>query len=239
MAQKRMFSRSVIDTDRFQDMPISAQALYFHFGMHADDDGFVSSPKRIIRAVGCREDDLRILISKNFVIPFESGVVIITDWNINNTVRKDRYQATIYQTEKAQIYLQKNGSYVRGNQVATKRQPNGNQAGAQYRSVEDSIVIGEYSFFTEADSATKSADPPTLDEIREYCKEKQYSFDPVDFESYYRAKGWMLGNTPISNWKAVADFWNRNGKEKRKVPFGSGELGEEELAAISKMMKGV
>lgn len=246
MAQKRMFSRSVIDTDRFQDMPLSAQALYFHFGMHADDDGFVSSPKRIIRAVGCRDDDLRILISKNFVIPFENGVVVITDWNINNTVRKDRYQETIYRAEKAQLYQQKNGSYALGNQMTTKRQPSDNQSGAQYRLVEGSIVensTDEYSFFTEADSAKKSSSTPTVDEIREYCKEKQYSFDPVGFENYYRARGWMMGNTPIRDWKAVADFWNQNrggttyGNQKQKVPYGSDELGEGELAAIRKLMK--
>lgn len=87
MAERRMFSKSVIDSDMFLDMPISAQALYFHLGMHGDDDGFVSSPKRIARAVGCNDDDLQILASKNFIIPFESGVIVIRDWNGHDVER--------------------------------------------------------------------------------------------------------------------------------------------------------
>lgn len=80
MASKRMFSIDVIDTDKFLDMPVSTQALYFHFGMRADDDGFVSSPKKIAKIANCTNDDLRILISKGYVIPFDSGVIVITDW---------------------------------------------------------------------------------------------------------------------------------------------------------------
>ena len=95
MAQKRMFSLHVTDTDRFLDMSASAQALYFHLGMHGDDDGFVSSPRKIARIAGCNDDDLRLLAAKGYIIPFESGVVVITDWNINNTLKNDRYHPTI------------------------------------------------------------------------------------------------------------------------------------------------
>ena len=91
MALKRMFSLSVTDTDKFLDMSVSAQALYFHLGMHGDDDGFVSSPRKIARSVGCNDDDLRLLASKGYIIPFESGVIVIADWNINNTLKNDRY----------------------------------------------------------------------------------------------------------------------------------------------------
>ena len=86
MAQKRMFSLAVTDTDKFLDMSASAQALYFHLGMHGDDDGFVASPKKIARGVGCNDDDLRLLASKGYIIPFESGVIVIVDWNINHTL---------------------------------------------------------------------------------------------------------------------------------------------------------
>ena len=89
MAQKRMFSLQVTDTDRFLDMSASAQALYFHLGMHGDDDGFMSSPRKIARIAGCNDDDLRLLAAKGYIIPFESGVVVITDWNINNTLKND------------------------------------------------------------------------------------------------------------------------------------------------------
>ena len=101
MAQKRMFSNAVIDNDRFLDMPLSAQALYFHLGMKADDDGFVGSPKKTVRAVNCSEDDLRLLIAKGFVLCFDSGVVVITHWNAHNTIQKDRYTKTMYHEEFA------------------------------------------------------------------------------------------------------------------------------------------
>ena len=103
MAQKRMFSLAVVDTDKFLDMSSSAQALYFHLGMHGDDDGFVSSPKKIARTAGCNDDDLRLLAAKGFVIPFDSGVIVITDWNINNTLKNDRYHETVYQEEKKKL----------------------------------------------------------------------------------------------------------------------------------------
>lgn len=101
MAERRMFSKVVIDSDTFLDMPLSAQALYFHLSMRADDDGFVSSPKRIQAYVGASTDDLKILLAKHFLIPFESGVVVIKHWKIHNYIQKDRYKETYYQAEKA------------------------------------------------------------------------------------------------------------------------------------------
>ena len=84
MAQKRMFSLQIVDTDAFLDMPLSTQALYFHFGMRADDEGFVGNPRRLIRMLGVSEDDYKLLIAKSFVIPFESGVCVIKHWKMNN-----------------------------------------------------------------------------------------------------------------------------------------------------------
>lgn len=101
MAERRMFSKVVIDSDTFLDMPLSAQALYFHLSMRADDDGFVNNPKRIQAYVGASTDDLKILLAKHFLIPFESGVVVIKHWKVHNYIQKDRYKETYYQTEKA------------------------------------------------------------------------------------------------------------------------------------------
>jgi len=100
MASRRMFSQTVVGSDSFLDMPVSVRELYFHLGMYADDDGFVS-PKMVTRVVGASEDDLKILIAKGFVIPFESGIACITHWKQNNYLRKDRYTATRYHKEKA------------------------------------------------------------------------------------------------------------------------------------------
>ena len=93
-----MFSHDIVSTDKFLDMPMSAQALYFHLGMSSDDDGFVS-PQKVIRMVGANPDDLKVLLGKGFLIPFESGVIVIRHWRQNNYLQKDRYKATIYQKE--------------------------------------------------------------------------------------------------------------------------------------------
>ena len=106
MAQKRMFSLKVVETDKFLDMPTSAQCLYFHLGMHGDDDGFVSSPKRITQLCGCNPDDLKLLATKGFIIPFDSGVCVIKDWRINNTLKNDRYTPSLYSSEKALLLAQ-------------------------------------------------------------------------------------------------------------------------------------
>lgn len=98
MAQRRMFSPQIVGSDAFLDMPISTQALYFHLGMYADDDGFIN-PKKIMRMVGTSDDDLKMLMAKRFVLPFESGVVVIKHWLINNLVQADRYHKTVYQDE--------------------------------------------------------------------------------------------------------------------------------------------
>lgn len=111
MARKRMFDLEIVDTDLFLEMPQSTQNLYFHLGMRADDDGFVSNPRKIVKTIGANDDDLRILFSKQFVIPFESGIVVIRHWKLNNYLRKDRYTETIYKEEKKQLIEDTNGIY--------------------------------------------------------------------------------------------------------------------------------
>ena len=103
-----MFSLQVVDTDKFIEMSISARLLYYELGMRADDDGFVASPKKIIRSVGCSEDDLKLLIAKGFIIPFDSGVVVISHWKMNNYLQSDRYHQTIYQDEVKTLSLSSN-----------------------------------------------------------------------------------------------------------------------------------
>ena len=111
MAKKRMFSKQITDADPFLDMPLSTQALYFHLNMNADDDGFVNSPKRISRTIGASEDDLKLLIAKNFIIPFESGVVVVKHWKMHNTIQKDRYTPTVYTEDKSLLTEKDNKAY--------------------------------------------------------------------------------------------------------------------------------
>ncbi len=107
-----MFSLSVIDTDQFNDMPLSARLLYYELGLRADDDGFIASPKKIIKMIGCSEDDLKALIEEGFVICFESGIIAITHWHLHNKIRKNRKKDTIYSEEKQYLTLNGNGVYV-------------------------------------------------------------------------------------------------------------------------------
>jgi F0F1-type ATP synthase epsilon subunit len=111
MAQKRMFDKAIIDTDRFIDLSVSAKALYFLLGMEADDEGFVSY-KKVMRVHGGNEDDIKILIAKGFVIIFDSGVIVITDWHSNNWLDSRRIKRTQYQDERKLIVLTKNDKYV-------------------------------------------------------------------------------------------------------------------------------
>lgn len=112
MAEKRMFAKTIVESDAFLDMPLSAQALYFHYGMLADDEGFVNSPKRIQRSIGASEDDLKLLIAKRFIIAFETGIIVIKHWKVNNYIPKDRFKETTYKSEKALIIQKENGSYT-------------------------------------------------------------------------------------------------------------------------------
>lgn len=112
MSDRRMFAKTIIDSDAFLDMPLSSQALYFHLSMRADDDGFLNNPKKIQRTVGSSDDDFKLLIAKNFLIPFETGVVVIKHWKIHNYIRGDRKKDTVYQEEMAQLTVKENGAYT-------------------------------------------------------------------------------------------------------------------------------
>lgn len=111
MAQKRMFSNLVIGCDSFLEMPDSSQNLYFHLSMQADDDGFVGNWKSIMKMTGKKEDDLKLLIAKSFLLPFDSGVLVIKHWKVNNYIQKDRYKETIYKNEKELLSTDDNNVY--------------------------------------------------------------------------------------------------------------------------------
>lgn len=110
MAERRMFAKSVIDSDLFLDMPPTTQMLYFHLAMRADDDGFINNPRRIQRMIGASDDDMRILIAKQFILTFENGVIVIRHWKLHNYIRKDMYHPTEYQAERQMLSLKNNKS---------------------------------------------------------------------------------------------------------------------------------
>lgn len=125
---RRLIDSKIVDSDMFLDLPLSSQSLYFHLCLKADDDGFIDNPKTIQRSLGCTNDDLKLLFAKEYIIPFKSGIVVITHWNIHNSIRKDRKKSTIHQLEFSQLILDENKKYSlrqpNGNQMTTKCQPN-------------------------------------------------------------------------------------------------------------------
>lgn len=165
MAERRMFSKTIVDSDTFLDMPLSTQALYFHLSMRADDDGFLNNTKRIQRLIGATDDDLKLLIMKRFVIPFEDGIVVIKHWKMNNYIRKDRYTQTVYQNEFSMLSVKGDGSYTLleedgipdGNHCVTVGIPDGNQWSTQDRLGKDRL--GKVSIDSSINTACPEPEP--------------------------------------------------------------------------------
>lgn len=162
MANKRMFSVDVVETDAFLDLPPKAQALYFHLGMRADDDGFVSSPRTIMRAIGCNTGELKRLETSGYVISFNSGVVVVTDWKVNNTLKSDRYRKTMFQNELALLKESTSKRYIlsdNGTISEPIRNQNGNQPSTQY-SIEENRVVESSSAEQQRPTAPPAACAP-------------------------------------------------------------------------------
>jgi hypothetical protein len=210
MPERRMFAKTIIDSDAFLDMPISAQLLYFHLSMRADDDGFVNKPKSIMRVCGCKDDDIQILFAKKFVIPFESGIVVIKHWKIHNYIRKDTYTETKYKEEKALLETDENGSYrINYLEPVTISSRTCNETLTQDRLGKDRL--GKDSIDSEQ-KRTRFV-PTTLEEVKDYCSERKNNVDAERFFDYYSANGWVQGkNKPIKDWKACVRTWEKNDK---------------------------
>ena len=134
-----MFAKTIIDSDAFLDMPLSTQALYFHLSMRADDEGFINNPKKIQRMIGASEDDLKLLMAKNFIIPFESGIVVIKHWKVHNYIRGDRLKKTIYKEEAALLHEKESGAYTLSPEMSVTCQSSDSQITAQVRLGKDRL----------------------------------------------------------------------------------------------------
>ena len=175
LADRRMFAKTIIDSDAFLDMPQSTQLLYFHLAMRADDDGFINNPKSIARNVKCNEDDLKILAMKKFIIPFESGIVVIKHWKIHNYIRADRYKETKYKEEKSRLMLDENKAYSVGipsdNQMTTNGIPSDNQMDTQVRLGKDRLNNNNNILITEkAEKKTRISYQQIVDKYNKICK---------------------------------------------------------------------
>ena len=209
MAKRRMFSLDIIDTDSFLDMPASTQNLYFHLGMRADDDGFVASPRKITSCVNCSPDDYKLLVAKGYVIHFESGICAIRDWQINNHIRSDRYTPTIHTAEKKQL----SSGMTLGIPnvipvVSTGKYSIGEVSIGKDSSGEDSSVKDS----KEKERARKTRFvPPSLDEVKIYCKERKSCVDPYRFWEYFDSGGWTDSKgQKVRNWKQKLITWENH-----------------------------
>lgn len=233
MAERRMFSKSIIDSDLFLDMPATTQMLYFHLAMRADDDGFINNPKRIMRMIGAADDDMRILIAKKFVILFDSGIVVIKHWRIHNYIRSDRYKPSIF-AEKNSLYLdkgmvyQENSNYNHSgipndNQPDTNGIPDVNQTGdnmdTQVRLDKDRT-----NNLSILDAKSKKI-TPTLEEIRIFAEQEGIHIDTQKFYDYYTGTGWKTKNGQlIKDWRKTLKHWGKTegtphkGKKQQDTP---------------------
>ena len=229
MAQKRMFSLNVVDTDNFLEMPISSRLLYYELGMRADDDGFVDNWKKILLFTGLKQDDLKVLISKKFIIPFESGVIVIRHWRLNNYLQNDRTKPTIYQEELKQLGLDNNNVYIMDTECI--------------HSI-DKNSIDKYSIEEKENAKRKRFAKPTIDEIQEYCKERNNGINAEAFYDFYESKNWYVGKNKMQDWKACVRTWEqRDSKQVKKEPTWLNKNIEQEMASlqeqeeIEKMLK--
>lgn len=218
MAERRMFAKTIIDSDLFLDMPLSTQCLYFHLSMRADDDGFINNPKKIQRMIGCNDDDLKLLISKQFIIPFESGIVVIKHWKIHNYIRNDRYKETMYLEEKSNLTLTQNKEYELGipndNQVVyqevdnreTSGIPSGYQMDTQARLGKarlGQVSLGKASIET----ASEDTEDNTNQVVDNVDNLEQFDADAVCLLNYY------LPNLSTSDKKRVLSALKDSGND--------------------------
>lgn len=210
MADKRMMSKSVIDTDMFLDMPASTQCLYFHMLLMADDDGFLKNAKTIMRTVGASPDDIKLLIAKQYLIPFDTGIMVIKHWRIHNYIKKDRYKPTDCEEIKL-LEVNEKGEYVLAEPVR-------NQAGSNMEPQDrDRLEIGKdrdssrkRRSANDSTTAAQKFKKPTLEELKAYITENRYTFSAEAFMDYYESNGWKVGRNPMKSWQAACRTWQRH-----------------------------
>ena len=231
MAERRMSAKTIIDSDAFLDMPLSAQALYFHLSMRADDDGFVNNPKKIQRMIGASDDDCKLLVMKRFILTFESGIIVIKHWKIHNYIQKDRYKETVYLAEKSTLELNENNAY-------TECIPNVYKVDTQVREVKVIDSQEKEKGKSEGKRTARSRfTPPTLEEVKAYCLERGNNVDAQRFIDYYTANGWKVGKNSMKDWKAAVRTWERS-EDKKPAPKQSGGIMDDFNRMNERIMNG-
>ena len=223
MAQRRMFNKSVTNSSLFLKMPISSRLLYYDLGMNADDDGFVEH-FMVLRMTGATQQDLGVLQANGLVKIFDDNVLWIKDWKENNYIRNDRYTPSkylaIYNVETLGIPMVDTGK----------------------------VSIGKYSIDNNKKENTKEKGfiKPTIEEIQDYCSERNNGINANAFYDFYESKNWYVGKNKMKDWKACIRTWEqRKNKEVEKVPawfkqeIKDKKISEEEKQELEELMKGI
>lgn len=216
MADKRMMSKSVIDTDMFLDMPASTQCLYFHMLLMADDDGFLKNAKTIMRTVGASPDDVKLLIAKQYLIPFDTGIMAIKHWRIHNYIKKDRYKPTDCEEIKL-LEVNEKGEYILAepvrNQVGSNMEPQVRDRDRDRLEIEigkDRESSRKRNSANNSTTAAQKFKKPTLEDLKAYIAENGYTFSAEAFMDYYESNGWKVGRNPMKSWQATCRTWQRH-----------------------------
>ena len=213
MAERRMFTKKITDSDSFIELSSAAQALYLHLNQGADDDGFTNQVQMAMYKAHASVDDLKVLIAKKFLLTFENGVIVIKHWRMHNTLRKDRYTPTNYQEELKQLGIKDNGAYTLGCQVVAERLPQYSKG--KVSTVECNVVEDNVMDNSQANVSNKRFKPPTLEEVQAYCDERCNSVDAQRFIDYYTANGWKVGKNSMKDWKAAVRTWERSATQNK------------------------
>lgn len=231
MAERRMFTKKVTDDDNFMSLSASAQALYLHLSMSADDDGFCNQVSISMFKAHASVSDLQQLLEKRYIYQFDSGVIVIKHWRMANALRKDRYTQTNFKEELAKLRIKENGSYTMLKPNEREWLPDGCQMVAtcppQDSIGKDSIVENRRDKDSKGESVrggkAKRFVPPTVEEVESYCSERGNGIDAQSFIDFYESKGWMIGKNKMKDWKAAVRTWersrNKNSTEKSKTVF--------------------
>lgn len=223
MAERRMFAKTIIDSDAFLEMPATSQLLYFHLSMRADDEGFINKPKSIMKMVGAKDDDMNVLIARKFVIPFESGVVVIKHWKIHNYIQKDRFIETKYKDERAMLELDENNSYrMPVSNLDTKCIQN-------VSSLDTQVSIGKVSIGKDNKTIGRFI-PPSVEEVQAYCDERDNHINANEFVDFYSSKGWMIGKNKMKDWKAAVRTWESKRKQVHQSDIEMGGIEDKEMS---------
>lgn len=238
MAERRMFAKTIIDSDAFLDMPLSAQALYFHLSMRADDDGFVNNPKKIQRMVGASDDDCKLLVMKRFIITFDSGIIVIKHWKIHNYIQKDRYKETVYLQEKSTLTLNENNAYTECIQDVSKLEAQ--DSIGKYSIVEDNKE--KINKKEKPKKTQKEFIPPTYDEVLAYAKVRGREDLATKFYDYFSAGDWVDSKgQKVRNWKQKFITWeghNAKSQTPTEVKSASDEIRDKQVEELLKIFGG-